>query len=188
MFDLSMAIKKLALLADCYVFVWYPSLYHKMGQSTVGNCYCYRRRSIIWGWRSTIRLALNLTERQTRKVRDLAEMRVRGDTTCNHPEVASKLDALEEKLKRKFIRATTAAAAPRKHEHHNSLPSRSPSPSPPNPLLLCTMKRRRRRCRWPLGQLAVGLGGQECCKGGGDAEEHAMVDDVSIDGESCVMF
>jgi hypothetical protein len=31
----------------------------------------------------------------------------------------------------------------------------------------------------------VGLGGQECCKGGGDTKEHAMVDDVSIDGASC---
>jgi hypothetical protein len=29
-------------------------------------------------------------------------MRVREDTTRNHPEVASKLDALKEKLKRKF--------------------------------------------------------------------------------------
>jgi hypothetical protein len=60
-----------------------------------------------------------LTERQTLKVRDLADMRVREDATCNHPEVASKLEFLEEKLKRKFIRATTAAAAPRKQEHHN---------------------------------------------------------------------
>jgi hypothetical protein len=72
-------------------------------------------------------------------------MRVREDITRNHPEDASKLDALKEKLKRN-LRATTAAAAARKHKHHNSLPSCSPSPSPPNPLLLCTIKRCRRRC------------------------------------------
>jgi hypothetical protein len=33
---------------------------------------------------------------------DLAEIRVREDTMHNRPEVASKLDALEEKFKRKF--------------------------------------------------------------------------------------
>ena len=32
----------------------------------------------------------------------MAEMRVREDTLHNHPEVATKLGALEEKFKRKF--------------------------------------------------------------------------------------
>jgi hypothetical protein len=40
--------------------------------------------------------------KHARSAMDLAEMRVREDTMHNHPEVATKLGALEEKFKRKF--------------------------------------------------------------------------------------